>query len=151
MTVIEDEYIWHDHQNLVSAAIRCSHQNAVEKESSDYDIVKNTASLSLDIGIVQDVRIINCFTKSSYTNLLSSFGISSFWIGSYFKFYTNGIGKHISLNFGDNSFADPKGLYANLSRLFINGRGIQSITSLTFRPFKDVKEHIPVGLANVEP
>ena len=129
-----------EHLNLASVQIKCNHYDEVEDQSSNYDIVQYTASLELDIGVAQDLTISNCFTELSYTNLLSFLGISSFSTGSYFKFLTNGIGKHISLHLGDNSFNDPKGLYANLSRFFLHGKGIQSLTSFTFRPFLGLEE-----------
>ena len=141
--VFKDEQIWNsnsEHPYLASVEIKCNHYDEVEEYSSDYDIVQHTANLRLDIGVAQDLTISNCFTESIYTNLLSLSGISGFSQGSYFKFLTNGIGKHISLHLKDMSFADPTGLYTNLSRLFLHGRGIQSITSFTFRPFQGLEE-----------
>lgn len=136
--MFDNDHDWHP--NLVSGVsvqLKCW---PIENIPLYFDIVHYTSNLLLDIESVQDLTITNCYTTSSYTKILHSFGIHSFTDESYLKLSTSGHEKHIDIDLTADSFADTKSLYSNLKRLILQGDGIRSITRYTFEPFQHLKE-----------
>ena len=92
----------------------------------------------LNIGSVHHLDIKNCRTRSSYTTVLESLGIT-FMKRSSLKLFTNAGGKDTNITLTKESFSSPKPLYSNLEGFRIEGEGVRFIGGDTFQTFQALK------------